>query len=382
MASEALKSFNPPSLKYAFRLNRPVAEGSLTGLFGLEIELEGQDAFPRLLVHPKTRVDGYSWQWKEDGSLRNGCEYVTNTAVSAEAVQPLCEGLYSELTAAGARLNLSSRCSTHVHVNMQGLTINKVCSFVTLWATFENILVNWCGPGRVGNLFCLRLSDTQRAVDHWVSFFKTGKRNFKTDYKYLALNGSRLSDLGSLEVRSLEGCSKPDRIVKWVSALNRLRYLAVEKYENPADIAGDLSVYGGKRFLEVCFEGLDILPELIAVSELDYGLSIEDSVFEGYRRIQPATFALDWPSVLPLINKVHIPDPFGVTEDSGEEIRPDADRPRIVGRAGQVFIARREGVRRIDLVIPAAAPPEPRPDRPMAIFDEWLEIERRNENGN
>lgn len=109
------------------------------------------------------------WNIHNDGSLRSpdgitpgGREYVLASPAPREEVRPLLDQLFKTFDDTGARIILSNRTSTHVHINISDLKINQIVSFMVLWNVFEEALVNWCGEERVGNLFCLRTKDCSR----------------------------------------------------------------------------------------------------------------------------------------------------------------------------------------------------------------------------
>ena len=78
------------------------------GDFGIEIEVEGQD-----LPNHRTKF----WDTVEDGSLRNGLEYVINGAISHKDVVPALEELQKAFDDEESELSFSFRTSVHVHMN-------------------------------------------------------------------------------------------------------------------------------------------------------------------------------------------------------------------------------------------------------------------------
>lgn len=298
------KEFNPDN--YSLRVQRPVFKSDKKGMIGIELEMEGTGLLRRLL----TVVNGIGWAVHNEGSLRNGgLEYVLTEPCKIGDEGPLLAGIYREMTDAGTRLNLSSRCSTHVHINAAGLKINQLASVVILWAVLEDVLVNWCGEKRAGNLFCLRFSDCDTAAVRWSDAFKRGRFDFPEQYRYLALNGNALSKFGSLEFRTLRGADNPDLVLKWIECLLRLRELGEGRFRNPNNIATEFSGLGPIGFLEDVLKGLKILPEIFTANE-KVGANINDLLWEGLRRAQPMIFALPWHEVIEEADKTYIPDPF------------------------------------------------------------------------
>ena len=315
------KSFFDPDA-YGCDVRMQVAkESAFTGDVGIEIELEGT-GLPATI--PFT-LNGVSWVSHNDGSLRGGIEYVTSHPCAAADVKPLVDGLFDAIRRAGGVINNSTRCSTHVHVNARGMKLNQLCAFVALYGCFETTLTNWCEPIRRGNLFALRLEDSDYAVDAWAECFKTGCFDWSNDMRYLALNPAALMKFGSLEVRTLGGIESSEAVVKWANALLRLRELAVSvDYNDPSAIASDLSGLGGRGFFDKVFVGLPIYHELVAAS----GEAIEYDVRDGYRRIQPIIYSVAWSHALPEILKVFIPNPFAAERKRKRPAPMRFDAPR------------------------------------------------------
>jgi hypothetical protein len=287
-------SFEPKA--YGIELCRGVGFDYTTqvGDYGIEIEVEG------------TGLPGNipNWVRHDDNSLRGGSEYVTDGAVSKAQAIANVSSLFDTFTFTGTRLNNSYRTSTHVHVNMRSVKVNTMAAFVALWGMFEDVLAAWCGPTRAGNLFSLRMSDSSYAVDGWIRGFKTGDFSYSRDMRYLALNPACLRTLGTLEIRLMRAVENVGEFEKWIEAIDRIKTHA-GTYSDPSIIGVDFSTLGGIGFLETVFAGLPILDELLAVDNA--GQLVRD----GYRRIQPILYVIPWASVLPEIEKVYVPNPFG-----------------------------------------------------------------------
>jgi hypothetical protein len=286
---------------YNIRLNHPVFEKRCEGDVGLEMEMEGRGF---------TELAG--WQLHTDGSLRGegAREYVLDRPLPIASVNAAVDTLFDHLRKSKARYVDSNRTSTHVHLNAQGLKVNQLCSVVALWGIFEDVLVNWCGEYRVGNLFCLRFRDCDWGVEQLTTSFRTGFfHNFTENARYLALNPVALTKFGSLEFRSLNGTNDPERIKLWIDMLWRL-YEAGKAYSNPEDIARDFSGLGSVGFLEKVF-GRRISEVL-----LDYNHSVgensEQLIWDGLRRMQSIIYSLPWGTLQDRINQIAIPNPFGV----------------------------------------------------------------------
>lgn len=326
--------FNKES--YALEVNRQVAAAtSYDGLYGLEIELEGVN-----LPTSASAGSGVTWVPHVDNSLRNGgMEYVTNGPITLNKVKPGCDFLFQRIADLNGEIQLSYRCSTHVHVNMAGVKVNTLASFVVLWGMFEAVLGEYAGADRAGNNFALPLSACDETVDWWVNAFKTGIFRYNIERRYLALNPGPLLTLGSLEIRSMRGVDNSDDVVAWVELIDTL-FTAAKRYNNPRSIAEDVSGSGYEQFM------IDVFGSQMSKFE-GLPIDITASVREGFRRMQPIIWALSWTDVLAEIDKPYVPDPFsagsknkktGVVEEE-ERIR------RILERAGRTTMTTGQTIR-------------------------------------
>lgn len=180
---------------------------------GVEVEMEGA-------VEPLSHVlnDNKWWISKTDSSLRDGIEYVLHRPVKLsefpECVDELSRGF------ALMKPKTSIRTSTHVHVNVLNKKIFEVYQAAFFYYLIEELLVLSQPKERIGNLFCLRMSDA--TVVSWTleKSLKNRKyfRAFANEdyYKYSALNLSTVSMLGTLEFRMFQAMM-PDQLTKWVN---------------------------------------------------------------------------------------------------------------------------------------------------------------------
>lgn len=192
------------------------------GDVGLELEAEGT-------IYP---IDTPYWTTIADGSLRvNGKEYILRKPVPYVVIdEPLTE--FEDLSKNMVFLK-SPRTSCHVHWNVQNYTLAQVYAIIGAYWLFEDILVDFCGPTRVGNLFCLRASDAKAIVTDVLNSLKANNSKFTAfplylfgfgidSNKYSALNLSSVARFGSIEFRSMRGIYKKKEIKLWVDILQKL----------------------------------------------------------------------------------------------------------------------------------------------------------------
>jgi hypothetical protein len=258
---------------------------------GIEIEVEG-----RHLIQSNS-VQG--WGYHRDGSLRGreNAEYVLNNPIKFDEVDTYVDRLFDALVANGAVLDNSNRTSVHVHLNATTFYSNRVTAFMALWFTFEELLTEWCGEHRVGNLFCLRAKDAQAIITAACRYVSSNGEVVPGDnFHYAALNLNALSKFGSIEVRTLRGVNDREILKTWVKILRKL-YDASANYEDPRKIVENFSGEGPIAFME------DLFREHSYTIRQGCGMSeeqIRNSLYEGIRFAQDIVFSRDWSTFNPV----------------------------------------------------------------------------------
>lgn len=271
-----------PGFAMGVVLNRKATKGAV----GIEIEVEGSH-----LPHEDTTPA--PWVYHSDGSLRgndNG-EYVLHKPIEFDAVPDALAKLWGVFASKNSVLDDSNRTSVHIHLNCQEFHLNRLTSFMALWFTLEEILTAWCGEHRIGNLFCLRAKDAPAIIAQLRKFIKAdGQSPLSEHLHYAGLNAHALHKFGSLEVRTLRGCSDPQTILDWVGILERLYHLSAT-FEDPRDICAEFSSSGPLSFFE------HLLGDKTAVvrSGVPYNDDqIRDAMYVGVRMAQDLCYCRDW----------------------------------------------------------------------------------------
>ena len=247
------------------------------GEVGIEVEVEGED-LPGM---------GHSMVWRSerDGSLRGeSMEYVLRKPVHRDAVPDVLLGLYHRLKGAGSKIHDSGRAGVHVHINCQDLTMKQVVTFACLYLVFEEMLVEWCGPGREGNLFCLRGGDADYLITAFRDAVVSGRwGNLRDDnLRYASLNLKALSTYGSLEFRAMRSTVDPAVLENWVDMLLRVKDASLQ-FDDP-ELIIERASFGGYEELFLSIFGED--------TELRFS---EDSMLDGIVRAQHIAYApVDW----------------------------------------------------------------------------------------
>lgn len=229
---------------------------------GLECEIEA--------VKNPTSMAGF--HVKEDGSLRNnGYEFITDPVPVKTAIDQFAE-LHKKLDLGEDAF--SQRTSTHVHVNVAGLTLQETKNLLLLYALFEECFFLMAKPERRNNIHCTPLSET-----FVPSSYKTDIPNLvKGWHKYTALNLKRIRDLGTVEFRHLHGTGDVTELKQWLQVLENLFFLSQKVNFAEDSIADEKNIY--KWFDELFKDAPRVyvlrnsLPDLTANSLIDVKFAI------------------------------------------------------------------------------------------------------------
>jgi hypothetical protein len=297
-----------PGFNIAIALGKTEVKGDV----GLEIEVEG-NKFPKVegyegSHHAVKMPEGYEgWSYVHDGSLRgkDNAEYVLTKPILFSEVPGMVGKLFDGLRKYGSKLDDSNRTSVHVHLNCQRFHFNRLASFVALYVTFEEVLTQFAGDHRVGNLFCLRAKDAPAIVSRLRSFIQTdGASSLDDNLHYAGLNAHALVKFGSLEIRTLRGATDQETVINWVKILQRL-YEKSEELSDPRDIPALFSSHGPLSFFD------EILGDLSGMVRQGAGMTFDDvseCMFTGIRLAQDICYCRDW-DVFKAVNISA--DPFG-----------------------------------------------------------------------
>lgn len=245
------------------------------GDVGIEIEVEGRNLPQRVNL----------WRGEHDGSLRGeAMEYVTRNGVAAKDVDKTIDSIIKAFK--DSVVNDSARAGVHVHVNIQDMTHTQVASFATLYYIFENVLTEWCGGFREGNLFCLRTDDADYITNMVVKALQYyNLRELQTDMvRYSALNWKPATMYGSLEFRQMRTPKDFTLVSKWVKMLLQVKE-ASKRYKEPRDIISEWSMSTPKDFLN------DHMGEFAKDLMFD---NYEDKMLNGMFNAQDIAFCVDW----------------------------------------------------------------------------------------
>lgn len=220
------------------------------GEVGIELEIEG-DGCGRL-------VNTNFWRVEADGSLRGeSAEIVMKNPCKRTVVRGRLKALARMVE--HVQFQDTGRAGIHVHINIQELTVRELVQYMCLYLVFEEMLVEWCGQGRVGNLFCLRVSDAPFVLKIVRDVLKSGRwRRLGTDdIRYSSMNLKAVATYGSLEFRALRSTTDMAVLRKWVDILLHLKDTAL-KFKTPGEIIEQMSHLGSERFFHMLLGEYDV----------------------------------------------------------------------------------------------------------------------------
>lgn len=289
-------------------MNHETTEGQV----GIEVEVEG-NKFPKHIYPGQNPVNPEKipavWRSVKDGSLRgvDNQEYVLKQPLPFDDIPKAVADLWKMFDDFGTVLTDSNRTSVHVHVNVQSWHLNRLTTFMGMYYILEEILTEWCGDNRVGNLFCLRAKDAPALIQHTRKFLQSDGKGYGFSgniHHYAGLNTHALNKYGSLEFRTLRGVLSPEPIVEWVKIIRRLYELSAE-YPDPRMMVESFSGEGPLGFFDFLLGDMAYVVRQ-GIQMTDY--QIRESMYEGIRLAQDICYCRDWSMYEPLKLEE---DPFG-----------------------------------------------------------------------
>ena len=251
------------------------------GLYGVEIEVEGKRLPTNL---------GSIWRIEHDGSLKGeSFEYVMPKPLDLAGVKVALDYLDQSYKACATVVDDSIRAGVHVHMNVQDWNIKQLMTFSTAYYILEDVLMNWCGPNREGNLFCLRTRDAEFILFRLLKTLRSRNLKHLNDeaIRYSSLNYCSLFKYGSIEFRGMRGTGDLNVIYDWVRIINDLRESSL-RFNDPNEIMAVMSGSGGVEFFEM------MLPN---THHLFKKKGFDEVIRQAARRVQMIAFSIDWNTI-------------------------------------------------------------------------------------
>lgn len=337
------------------------------GEVGLELEVIGKQ-IPMSGFH-KTKL----WKIHPDGSIKprvgeNAIEYVLAAPLARDRVPGALNELHAEFEVFRSQIaedRISN--SVHVHINAQTLTIQQVYTWLALYFIFEDLLVRWAGPDRVGNLFCLRARDAEGLIRMLKASAETDDFGIfnQTAYRYAAANVVSLTKFGSLEFRALRGTVDRPTIQLWVDTLLAIKDKSLE-YKNPTEVLADFSM---RSTIGMANHVLPPQMRNYMLMQSDF----PDAMYNGARLAQDFAFATLWEDKpVPL----EVTAPPKKKRGSGPFMTVD-EMPAWVPAGG----TNANFASLMQQAMAASVPPQPQAPTPALIQEYWFGIRASTASG-
>lgn len=211
-------------------------------LFGIEVEFEFDEDIPELDIP-------LYWDIKDDGSLRNGKEFVS-IPINKRDVVFASEALFEYLS--DIKIVHSSRTSTHVHVNMSDCTFVDCGVFCLTYAVLEDAIKEVLAINRMFSSFCFPTIKSHGWLEAVGDMVNGLRPHCDNHMRYCGLNYHSLERFGTLECRIFNSPKKASDIVEYVTILDNIRNYAIEnslvdlETDLKRCISGDISTFVDK----------------------------------------------------------------------------------------------------------------------------------------
>lgn len=199
-------------------LDKPSKDLVLNVGIGIEVELED---VPQL--------DIPLWNCIEDGSLRNGREFVCSRPYSGIQLKKAIINFSNAMEA--ARPNGSWRCSAHVHMDVRDIEVDVLKKVILAYAFYEHVLYGCSGEHRYHSNFAPAMNAVQdqlvQLAEHWSLPDELFVRHIATVWdKYSSLNLKPMQRYGSIELRISEPKWMKENLMLLVNRFQTLMSLA------------------------------------------------------------------------------------------------------------------------------------------------------------
>lgn len=250
--------------------NMPVVSPDL--IFGIELEIEN---------FPRNAEMHYAFDYKEDNSLRNNGKELVSHPTKAKFMQNILEEVFKKHRIKEA--NYSERCSTHVHMNAQDMTLDQIKVLSLVYQTVERLLFGYVGNDRQDNIFCVPWYQSGLTASFVDKITKDPAKAIKQWVKYASLNFLPLTSKGTIEFRHLHGTNDVSFLIEWMNLLACMQKYAVAKKfdEVKEQILSMNTVSNYDMFLAEVFErhvptltNIENYKELLSVGVVDTKLML------------------------------------------------------------------------------------------------------------
>lgn len=186
-------------------------------IFGMELEIEH-------FRQGTVEIEGFNYT--ADNSLRGNSIEAITYPTKAKHLQTLLEKFFKEHKITSK--NYSERCSTHVHMNAQGMTYEQLKTLATIYQTVERLLFHYVGNERDENVFCVPWYESG-LTPHFIDNMSSNADGTLARWiKYAALNFLPIRKQGTVEFRHMHGTCDVPYLMGWINLLSCMHKYAME----------------------------------------------------------------------------------------------------------------------------------------------------------
>lgn len=211
---------------------------------GVEVEVENVRYFTKNNSDLDLPDIFSTWTPVEDGSLRNGTEFIFKEPYKGATISHslnLLNDFFKKYTLNGKPAKVSERCSVHVHLDVRDFNDKELTNLTFIYMLFERVLFHHINPTRAKNNYCRPLTDSTFKQTLWkLLSYSTRDDDSKSlsDIfyivkaecdKYSAFNVLPIAKYGSVEFRHHHGTLDMSEIKEWINIILALKN-ATRKY--------------------------------------------------------------------------------------------------------------------------------------------------------
>lgn len=186
----------------------PARDERWSDFFGIELELEGVRNAKNIPL----------WGIHEDGSLRDGMEYVLSEPLGGANLTTALDNFYN----ANLKYKDSERASTHIHINMTDASVDTLRTMVAIMYVIEGPLYSVVGEARKWAGYSMSLAEMEPSrMTHILQatqpvYIVSGINTGRNTDRYYGFNVASIRKHGTVEFRYYPGGPSREELESWL----------------------------------------------------------------------------------------------------------------------------------------------------------------------
>lgn len=214
-----------------------------TQLYGVEVEMEFNEN-PNEVAIDFDESDVTNFKVENDGSLRNGLEFVLSRPLNKERTLNSVNNLYNFIKGKDYRIfevdedGTIARTSTHVHADVRNLNTAQIFAIITIWAFYEYEFIEKLDEERLNSKYCLTDYITPNNLNFKYSILGGAHSVYRAKqngnrYRYSMLNiCDPALHIGSIEFRGMQGNVDIEKFKCWLEIIDNFMTVC-KKFDTP-----------------------------------------------------------------------------------------------------------------------------------------------------